>query len=131
MHGARAYFKKTDLMVVVLVLLVSALSATFLILNHTDNSKPEAAEIRVNTKLINTINLSQVSEPYTITVEGNLPVTLEISKDGVRFTESPCTDKLCVHSGLIESNESAACLPAGVSVTVKGEKTPEVDAVVG
>ncbi len=131
LHTPRPYFKKNDLIAVALVLLVSALSVLFLISSLSDNSTPEVAEIRANTKLVNTINLSEVSEPYSLIIEGNFSVTLEISKDGVRFTQSPCPDKLCIHSGLIKSNETAACLPAGVSVTIKGQEKAEVDGVVG
>lgn len=131
MNRIRPYFKKTDLIIIALVLLVSAASFIFLGLKIADNDTPAKAEIRVNTKLSETIDLTRVTEPYEVTVDGNFPVTLEISSDGVRFIESQCPDKLCIHSGLIKANQSAACLPAGVSVTVKGEGKTEVDTVVG
>lgn len=127
----RPYFKKNDLFAVALVLLTAGISVVFLILSLTGKSSAGVAEIRVNTELVNTINLSEITEPYTINVEGNFPVTLEVSREGVSFIDSACPDKLCIHSGLIKSNRSAACLPAGVSVTVKGQETPEVDGIVG
>lgn len=115
---------------VLLVLLVTAAGVLLIALRHS-GSNAATAEIRVNTRIMKTLDLSEVSEPYEISVEGNFPVVLEVSKEGVRFVSSQCPDKLCVHSGLIEANESAACLPAGVSVTVKGEGEPQVDGVVG
>lgn len=131
MSKSRPFIKKSDLFVVLLVILISAAGVMSLIFKHTDNTAPVSAEIKINTKLYKTVNLTDANEPYTITVDGNCPVTLEISVEGVRFLESECPDKLCVHSGLIEANESAACLPAGVSVTVKGGGNPEIDGIVG
>lgn len=131
LNKSRPYIKKADLLLVLLVLLVSAAGIAFIVLNHTDNSAPENAEIKVNTELIQTVNLTEVSGPYELKVEGKLTVTLEVSREGVRFIESECPDKLCIHSGLIEAGGSAACLPAGVSVTVKGAQSHEIDGVVG
>ena len=92
---------------------------------------PETAEIRINGKVYQTVNLSEITTPYEITIDGKVPVTLELSSEGVRFTDSLCKDKLCIHSGLIRSGQSAACLPAGVSVSVSGNAQSGVDAVVG
>lgn len=131
MKKQRPYIRKTDLLMVFSVLAVSAAGFITLALSHSRESTASIAEIRVNTEVIETIDLTKAEKPYEITVEGNIPVTLEISREGVRFVSSACPDKLCIHSGLIEANESAACLPAGVSVAVKGEGEPEVDGVVG
>lgn len=131
LNKSRPYIKKADLLLVLLVLLVSAAGILLLVFKHIDNNTPTSAEIKVNAKLVKTIDLTEVSEPYELKVEGKLTVTLEVSREGVRFKESECPDKLCIHSGLIEAGGSAACLPAGVSVTVKGAETPEVDGVVG
>lgn len=131
MKEKRPYFKISDLIIIMLVIIFSVTGFVLLALKRGTSSVPCKAEIRVNTRLIKTIDLKDVSEPYTLTVEGNFPVELEVSKEGVRFCDSQCPDKLCIHSGLIKSNSSAACLPAGVSVTVKGEGIPEVDGIVG
>lgn len=130
MKKQRPYIRKADLLAVLLVLIVTAAGVLIITLRHTGSSAA-TAEIRVNTTLTKSIDLTKVEESYEIKVEGNLPVTLEISRDGVRFISSECPDKLCIHSGLIAANESAACLPAGVSVTVKGTGDSEVDGIVG
>lgn len=125
----RPYFRFADIFTIALVLLTAA--SGFLVWGaKADSSKPETAYIRVNTKLVETIDLSKVKESYRLTIEGNFPVVLEVSCDGVRFLSSDCSDKLCVHSGTVSSGQSAACLPGGVSVSVEGDNTP-VDAVVG
>ena len=130
MSKSRPYIKKADLILAVLILAAAAAGLAFMILRASTDA-PKSAQIKVNTELYKTVNLSEVEEPYELKIEGKLTVTLEISKDGVRFIDSECPDKLCVHSGLIGSNGSAACLPAGVSVAVKGEEGTGVDSVVG
>lgn len=46
---------------------------------------------------------------------------IEIHDGKAHFAASPCTSKVCVHSGwLRESGEFAACLPNGVSIAVAG-----------
>lgn len=130
MKKVRPYFRKSDLFIIALVLLVSA-AGFFMLFSHFSTENAKVAEIRVNTKLVDTIVLSDITTPYTKTIEGNFPVTLELSSDGVRFIDSECPDKLCIHSGLIKANQSAACLPAGVSVTVKGFENSEIDGIAG
>jgi len=127
----RPYFKLTDLIVILLVIFVSASSFVFIHVKNQAVSAPAVAEIRVNSQVVKTIELTSVRTPYEITVEGNLPVTLEVSREGIRFIKAKCPDGLCMHSGLIEANESAACLPAGVSVKVLAQSEPEIDGVVG
>lgn len=127
----RPYFKKTDLLPIFVVLTVAVSGVIFLVFNELKHDTPEIAEIRVNSEIVSTIDLKDITEAYELSVDGNLKVTLEVSRDGIRFTESECKDKLCIHSGLIKAHESAACLPAGVSVTVKGNTASDIDGIVG
>ena len=54
---------------------------------------------------------------------------LRVEAGRVRFTDSPCPGRICVHSGWLErSGEVAACLPNGVVVEVQGGER-EYDAV--
>ncbi len=131
MNKSRHFFEKTDLTAIFLVLAVCCVGILFLTHYRSDAGSAAYAEIRVNSRLYDTIDLKKVTAPYSLTVKGNFSVTLEISSDGVRFISSECPDKLCVHSGLLTAGSSAACLPAGVSVTVKGNGTRSVDGIVG
>ena len=46
---------------------------------------------------------------------------LEVKDGRIRFVDSPCRGKQCVHSGwLARAGDFAACLPNRVSVTVVG-----------
>ncbi len=131
MKNKRPYIKLTDLIIILLVISVSVASFVFIYLKTSEASSPATAEIRVNSQLVRTLELSSIRTPYEVTIEGNLPVTLDVSREGVRFIKAQCPDGLCMHSGLIEANESAACLPAGVSVKVVAQSTPEIDGIVG
>jgi len=57
-------------------------------------------------------------------IDGPLGVSvLEIADGRIRFLDSPCRGKQCIHSGwLDESGEFAACLPNRVSVAVSGSE---------
>jgi hypothetical protein len=71
-----------------------------------------------------------LSEPATLAVEGGIGTShLEIAEGRVRFTDSPCNGRYCVHSGwLSKTGQVAACLPNGVVVEVLGGER-EYDAI--
>lgn len=125
---SRPYFRVKDLFII-LIVLITGIGGFFLIHLQSSDQTPKNAEIRINNKIYRNISLSDIREPYEITVEGNSKVIIEVSSEGVRFKHSDCPDKLCIHSGLIVSGQSAACLPAGVSVKVTGNSENAVDAI--
>jgi hypothetical protein len=53
-----------------------------------------------------------------LTVHGAIgDSTLQVADGRLRFTVSPCTNKLCIHSGWIKyGGEAVACLPNRLSV---------------
>ena len=54
---------------------------------------------------------------------------VEISNGRARFASSPCTGKVCVHSGwLSNAGGFSACLPNRISLTLTGQH-PRFDAV--
>lgn len=59
----------------------------------------------------------------TITIKGKIGITVIEIKDGkFRFKESPCKNKICIHSGWISlENLSVACLPNKVSAYIFNE----------
>ena len=67
------------------------------------------------------LRLSQ-SEVDRVAVEGRLGASvIEVRAGQVRFNESPCVGRQCVHAGwLSRSGQVAACLPNGVVVEVTG-----------
>jgi hypothetical protein len=63
-----------------------------------------------------------LSVPGAIAVEGLIGTSHLLIEDGrVRFVDSPCHGRYCVHAGwLSRSGQVAACLPNGVVVEVEG-----------
>lgn len=63
-------------------------------------------------------------------VDGRIGASvLRVQAGRIRFVDSPCPGRICVHSGwLARSGEVAACLPNGVVVEVQGGER-EYDAV--
>jgi hypothetical protein len=61
-------------------------------------------------------------EDRKIPVDGLLGRSLLQIEDGrIRFTESPCPGRYCIHTGWISrTGQVAACLPNGVVVEVEG-----------
>ena len=70
-----------------------------------------------------TVLLSQARD---VSIQGRLGTsTLRIQDGQVRFQDSPCTGKVCIHAGwLVSSGEFAACLPNRVAIRVLGEARP-------
>lgn len=68
---------------------------------------------------------------YSFEGRNGLKVSVRVEGGRVRFEESGCPDKVCVHAGwLSHTGQSAACLPAGVLLRVEGPDGG-VDAVAG
>jgi hypothetical protein len=71
-----------------------------------------------------------LARDVTLEVPGRLGDSrLEVRDGRVRFVDSPCVGRLCVHAGwLARSGQVAACLPNGIVVEVSGGDR-EFDAV--
>jgi hypothetical protein len=63
-----------------------------------------------------------LSQDQELEVQGRIGASrLEVRDGRVRFTDSPCVGRYCVHAGwLSRSGQVAACLPNGVVVEVSG-----------
>jgi hypothetical protein len=63
-----------------------------------------------------------LTTPAVIEVQGLIGTSRLVIEDGrVRFVDSPCHGRYCVHAGwLSQSGQVAACLPNGVVIEVEG-----------
>lgn len=85
----------------------------------SDRSAGDRAVISVGHEVVTRLPLS---------VEGRFPIdgiagesVLEVRDGRVRFVESPCPGRYCIHTGWISlTGQVAACLPNGVVVEVEG-----------
>lgn len=117
MAQERSFVKKSD---IVIILSVLAAALLFLLWTSLGKEKSDAvAQIYVDGELYQSIDLSVVEEPYLLTLDAQLHVVLEVSPYGIRFVESECPDKICIHTGELTSPpDYAACLPARVAVKI-------------
>ncbi|MEO7558260.1 MAG: NusG domain II-containing protein [Gammaproteobacteria bacterium] len=76
------------------------------------------------------IALVSLHEHRHLSIAGVLgPSLLEIKDGKIRFIDSPCRNKQCVHSGWVSlGGEFAACLPNRISVQVVGRE-PRFDSI--
>ncbi len=90
-------------------------------------SKPKTgtltAYIYQNSLLIDTIDLSAVTTPYSITVttqEGGYNM-IEVLPGSIGIRDANCPDKLCVHMGFTDTNASLLpiiCLPHNLIIEI-------------
>lgn len=118
MEKNKRFFARTDIIVAAVILALAAIAALVFMLSDRG---ARTAEIYVNRKLHKTINLETVTAPQTIEIDANLKVVIEADTGTIRFVSSQCPDKICVNTGtLTRQNQSAACLPAGVVIKIRG-----------
>lgn len=112
-------FKRTDLIIILVVLLAAAAISIPRFLN----SDKLTAEIYVDGKLEETIDLSSVEKKYKIAPSTEPKAEITVGRGEIYFSHAECKDKLCVKSGKLTSGgETAACLPARVVISVKSNK---------
>ena len=114
---------KTKWMVLILVL-VCLVAGGFLLLRPRGALR---AEIWLDGVLVETVDLSSLTEPVEIPVGEHVTVLAEPGR--VRVEHSDCPDKLCEKMGWSSSPaKPLICLPNGVTVAVTGGGE-ETDAV--
>lgn len=82
---------------------------------------------------VRTIDLSQVDEPWSFTVEwdGGYNV-VEVERGRIRVSQADCPDQVCVHQGWISNSVvPVACLPHRLVIRLVSGSDPGVDGVVG
>ena len=116
--------KKGDLIVISVIVVAALLFAIF---GRHDTAKP-IAEISVDGKTVQTVDLSAVTDKIEIRPNDDYNVLIVAENGKIRFEHSDCKDKLCISSGELEkSGDVAVCLPAKTVITVTGS---DIDAVV-
>ena len=119
-------FRKTDLVVVLLVLALFGVLFLFL----APRSEAREAVVSYRGAVLDRVDLS-LAEPFEkcyATEDGEVRVRFE--GDGVSVLSSPCVGQNCVHTSKInKAGEGIVCLPLGFSVLLSGDG--ELDGVTG
>ena len=80
-------------------------------------------KIRLADKVVGTYDLNQIRELHINGPKGESIIRIEQGK--VRFVESPCNNKYCIHQGwLSRAGQVAICLPNQVSLQLLGASSP-------
>lgn len=112
-------FDKRDLLLLSALLLLAA--ACFLLFSLAP--KGAKAVVERNGEILLTRELSSITEPETLTVEGEngISLTVTLSPDGAEISSSSCPDQVCVRTGKLQkAGETALCLPARISLRLEG-----------
>lgn len=120
--------RKGDLVVVAAVLLLAGMLTLFLL-----PRQEQALSVQVvqDGKVLLSCPLDRLEEPTLYRVEGEFPLVLELSKQGVRVIETSCPGEDCLHTGTVsDAGRQIICLPNRLIVKLQGT-VPGYDAVTG
>ena len=113
-------------------MLVVCLGAAVAVLGaHAGSS---TARVYQDGALLYTIDLSQVEEGYTFSVEGPAGVnTIQVEPGRIRVAAADCPDQVCVHQGWISNGVTPiVCLPNRLTIRIENPaQGGEVDGVTG
>ncbi|MBQ6265717.1 MAG: NusG domain II-containing protein [Clostridia bacterium] len=116
--------KKADIITLSLIVLICI--ASILIMRCSGGNLN--AEIIVDGKVLQTVDLNSIDAPFTVITATSPETEITVEKGAVYFSRSGCENQLCVKSGrLTQKGATAVCLPAKVVITVSADKS--VDAV--
>ena len=110
------------------VILISA--AALLLLRQAPAS---VARIYLDGELVDSVDLTAVTGPYTFTVEapGGYNI-VSVEQGRIRISDADCRDGSCVRQGWLSNGViPIVCLPHGVVITLDGGGHLNIDAVVG
>lgn len=114
--------------ILIAVLLLGALGFR-LYTKHT--TAGATAVIYVDGEIYQSIELEKVEESYELALPCSPEAILFIERGCISFKTAECPDKLCVGTGkLTHRGDTAACLPAGVVVTIENGEESEIDVLV-
>ena len=115
--------------VLMAVLVCVAVSAIFI--QHGNSDELLEVVVKKDSEIIYTQSLENWSRETEVPIDGEYNIILKVMPDGVQIISSDCGDKVCVNTGKItRSGQAIVCLPAHISVTLRGGE-PEADVIVG
>lgn len=115
------FLKKSDIILVTLLLITCAF---LLIPKYFGKAEGKlTAVIMKDGVVIETIDLSTVTEEYQFDLQCSPEAVITICPDCVYYSYAECHDKLCMNTGkLRKAGDTAACLPSKTLVVLEGEK---------
>ena len=119
MTQKRKFIKKGELIAIIAVLIISVVLLVLFKYNDDKKQGYNVANIYVFDELYKQVVLEENKEKQTFVIDASLEVTIVCEKGEIYFYKSQCPDKVCIHAGkLSKKHQSAACLPAKVSIVI-------------
>lgn len=113
---------------ITLLLLIGSAIACWTVLH---NDQPEKiAEIYQDSELLYRIDLSEVTEPYTITITGDdgEENVVRVEPGIISMASASCPDGLCVEQGTISSGLfPIVCLPNRIRISIISDEEESYD----
>ena len=104
--------------ILIAAVLAVSLAASLLVLRGRGGA---CARVYQDGRLTRTVDLSQVSEPFTFTVEGPAGTnTVQVEPGRIRVSAADCPDQVCVHQGWISTGVvPIVCLPNRLVIQIE------------
>ena len=113
---------RTAKLILALLVLLAAGSAAFLVLRPAGEDHP-VASITLDGSLVEEIDLTEVQEAWSFTLEGEsgLTNTILVEPGRIRVDHADCPDQICVNQGFIsDGTEPIVCLPNRLIIQITG-----------
>lgn len=119
--------RKYQIILVIFLLVVS--TVVFYMLHNKNIDKPVAV-IYQNGEMIKTIDLSNVTDDYEFTIEGEGGYNIiKVDEEGISIIEASCPDKVCIKTGHIhDSLLPITCLPNKLMIKIENAPESNIDA---
>lgn len=119
----RKFLKKSDVALIILLLIICAAS---LLPKYLSKSDSLTAVVLKDGQEIERIDLSQVTEEYEMDLDCTPKAIITIGPNYVFYSYAECPDKLCVNTGkLTHAGDTAACIPSKTLVVLEGNKSAD------
>jgi hypothetical protein len=112
------------------VVLLACAAASLYFMNRTPSGT--VVGVYQNSKLVRTIDLSKITEPYEFTLtDGEKSNTIRVDSEGIQIISASCRDQICVHHGILDSSTPIVCLPNRIVIRWMSEEDRPYDAITG
>lgn len=122
--------KRNAIIISIIIGLLLLVSVFYITIINKSSDNPKYAYIYQDNEIIDTIDLSNVEEPYTITIEGsnNCYNTIEVRNGSIGIIDASCPDKLCKNMGFISTSSlPVTCLPNHLVIKLSNDKSSLLD----
>ena len=109
------------------LLLIAGLSSVIILNGKTQGV---IANIYQDGTCVHSVDLSRVTESYTILISGAVANTISVEPDRICVLNATCPDQVCVHQGYISSSVvPIVCLPNALVIQIENTSGTDVDAI--